>query len=107
MTNREIPTYDAAMITNAALLARVEAHLSRTGELQSQFGIRVARDSNLVRDIRAGRSPGLDLAARIWEASAPRRSRRAAASVAHREGGAGVPDGKVALPSNSATERKK
>jgi hypothetical protein len=58
------------MITHAELLKRIDAHLAASGELPSQFGKRIAGDSNLIRDLRNGRSPRLELVSRIWDATA-------------------------------------
>ena len=57
-----------AMLSHEDLLARIDAHLAATGETPSAFGKRVAKDGNLVADLRNGRSPTMRLAARIAEA---------------------------------------
>lgn len=70
-----------AMISHAALLDRIDGHLARTGELPSQFGKRLAQDSNLVRDLKNGRSPRLELALRLWEATAEKAAQPEQASA--------------------------
>ena len=50
------------------LAARIEAFCRRQGESHSSFGRRVARDGNLVRDLRQGRSPRLRLVREILSA---------------------------------------
>lgn len=50
------------------LLARVEAHLKRTGEKATAFGFRVTNDPNLVRRLRNGRNCRFDLEQRILAA---------------------------------------
>jgi hypothetical protein len=49
------------MLTHEELIARIDAHLAGTGESPAAFGRRVAGDSNLLRDLRNGRSPRLRL----------------------------------------------
>ena len=53
------------MFTEADLLAAIDAHLARSGETESAFGTRIARDGNLVRDLRNGRSPRMRLMLKI------------------------------------------
>jgi len=60
---------DAPFMTEADLVKRIEAHCQRTGESESAFGKRVARDGCLVDDLRNGRSPRMRLARLIWEAT--------------------------------------
>lgn len=69
MRGKEESFYSARMMTTADLTRRIEDHLSRTGESPSSFGWRIAKDSNLVRDIRAGREPRLGLLNRLLEAT--------------------------------------
>lgn len=57
------------MMTEAQLVAEIERHMARTGESESAFGRRVARDPNLVADLRNGRSPRLRLAREILAAT--------------------------------------
>jgi hypothetical protein len=57
------------MMTHEDLIARIDAHLAASGETPSAFGRRVAKDSNLVADLRDGRSPTLRLAERILAAA--------------------------------------
>jgi hypothetical protein len=76
---RKSPPTLRAMFTLHDLIARVDAHLAASGESPAAFGRRVANDSNLVADLRAGRQPRMCLAARIWDAAAkgsPSRSPR-------------------------------
>lgn len=47
------------------LLYQVERHLRDSGERRCSFGRRVARDPNLVGDLRRGREPGQKLRSRI------------------------------------------
>ncbi len=47
------------------LLRRIEQHLKISGERPCQFGRRVARDPNLMKDLRYGRQPGPRLRMRI------------------------------------------
>ena len=47
------------------LLLMVEHHLTKSGEPASVFGTRAVGDSNLVRQLRAGRSPTLRVVNRI------------------------------------------
>lgn len=53
------------MIEPIDLVAAVNAHLEKTGEAPSAFGRRVAKDPQLVRDLRRGRSIGITLANQI------------------------------------------
>jgi hypothetical protein len=62
------------MFTEADLLAAIEAHLARSGETESAFGTRIARDGNLIRDIRGGRSPRMRLAIKIMREIEPKKS---------------------------------
>ncbi len=48
-----------------SILQRVERHLRHTGERPCQLGRRVARDPNLVKDLRNGRQPGPKLMSQI------------------------------------------
>jgi hypothetical protein len=57
-----------AMITHAELIALIERHIAASGETATAFGKRVANDSNLLRDLKAGRSPRLRLVEAILEA---------------------------------------
>ena len=41
-----------------SLLEEIEAYLRRTGTPPCTFGRRAVRDPRLVRDLRAGRTPG-------------------------------------------------
>lgn len=56
------------MITELDLTNAIEAHLAASGESETAFGVRVAKDGNLVRDLRKGRSPRMRLAVRIMQA---------------------------------------
>jgi hypothetical protein len=66
-------------IDPADLIRDIVLHLERTGESEAAFGRRVANDPSLVRDLRQGRSPRLNLFNRIIEATAASRSKRRAA----------------------------
>lgn len=59
-------------MTQDELVALVERHLARTGETPTSFGRRVAKDGNLVADLKVGRSPRLRLVERIVAACTPR-----------------------------------
>jgi hypothetical protein len=58
------------MLDHDELLRRIERHLQESGETPTAFGRRVAKDGNLIPDLRAGRSPTMRLAARIIDAMA-------------------------------------
>lgn len=47
------------------LLFVIERHLKQTGERPCQFGRRIARDPNLVKDMRNGRQLRSILASRV------------------------------------------
>ena len=68
MPNAGVVLYSARMMTEADLLKAIETHCQRVGESEAAFGRRVARDPNLVMDIRQGRSPRLRLVNQIIEA---------------------------------------
>lgn len=55
------------MITHAELIDLIERHIATSGETATAFGKRVANDSNLLRDLKAGRSPRLRLVETILE----------------------------------------
>lgn len=58
-----------------SLLRRIERHLHRAGMAPSTFGREAVGDPRLVRDLRRGRAPGPELAARVeaWmDAQSPR-----------------------------------
>ncbi len=57
------------MVTETELLAAITAHLAATGETATAFGVRVAGDPGLVKDLRNGRSPRLRLAVKIMDAA--------------------------------------
>ena len=59
------------MMTQAQLIEAIERHLAATGESVTAFGKRVANDSCLVPDLKAGRSPRLRLVEAILEAITP------------------------------------
>ena len=59
----------ARMLTHDVLLQRIDRHLAASGETPTRFGRRVARDGNLVRQLRAGRSPRLCLVEDILRAT--------------------------------------
>jgi hypothetical protein len=52
---------------NAAesFLAEIETYLTRSGISASAFGSRAVADPSFVRDLRLGRSPGLDLVDKV------------------------------------------
>ena len=52
-------------VLEAELLTSIESYLADTGESESAFGRRVARDTSLMSDLRNGRSVGLKLRRRI------------------------------------------
>ncbi|MDR3736059.1 MAG: hypothetical protein P4L10_11050 [Acidobacteriaceae bacterium] len=56
------------MITETDIIKAIDAHLAASRESETAFGVRVAKDGNLVRDLRAGRSPRMRLAYRIMRA---------------------------------------
>ena len=70
--------YRGAMLTQDELIARIEAHLAATGETATAFGRRVARDGNLLPQLREGRSPRLRLVHDILAAIETPREGRAA-----------------------------
>ena len=47
------------------LLDMIEAYLLKTGESASAFGVRAVGDCNLVRQLRAGRSPTMRVVRKI------------------------------------------
>lgn len=53
------------MFTEADLLRMISDHLADTGESETAFGVRVAKDPNLVPDLRGGRSPRMRLMGKI------------------------------------------
>ena len=59
-----------------SILTQVERHLRITGDRPCSFGRRVAKDPNLVKDLRNGREPGPALHARISAALIPPRAGR-------------------------------
>ena len=50
------------------LLREIEAYLKKTGETASAFGVRAVGDNNLIRQLRAGRSPTMRVVRKIREA---------------------------------------
>lgn len=56
------------MLTQTELVETIDQHLQRTGVSAASFGRTVARDPNLVHDIRKGRSPQLRLLNRLLQA---------------------------------------
>lgn len=55
------------MTRSAELLEEVEAFLLRSGMTPTMFGKTVASDPNLVRTLREGRRPNVDLAEKCQE----------------------------------------
>ena len=55
-------------MTHRDLVALIDRHLQKSGETPTAFGRRIARDGNLVQDIKQGRSPRLCLVERIVDA---------------------------------------
>ncbi len=53
------------MLTQADLVKAVDRHLSQARITPTAFGRKVARDPNLVFDLREGRSPQMRLVERI------------------------------------------
>ncbi len=47
------------------LLQQIERHLRRTGMPPTRFGREAVHDPRLVRDLKRGREPGAQLAARV------------------------------------------
>lgn len=64
------------MLTQADLVRAVDSHLERVGISPTAFGRLVAKDPNLVFDLRGGRSPQMRLVERIMAeiGEAPRRA---------------------------------
>lgn len=60
-------------MTREQLLADVEQFLADTGLSATTLGIRIAKDPNLIFDLRAGRDPTLSMANRIWRFMADNR----------------------------------
>jgi hypothetical protein len=48
-----------------SLLVQIDRYLRRTGTPPSTFGRRAVNDPRLVRDLRAGRTPGPGIRARV------------------------------------------
>lgn len=48
-----------------SLLSQIDSYLRRTGTPASTFGRRAVNDPRLVRDMRAGRTPGARVRARV------------------------------------------
>lgn len=55
------------MMTQADFLARIEAHLAKTKQPPSRFGLEAIRDPNFVFDLRRGRSTSLVVVARVMK----------------------------------------
>jgi hypothetical protein len=53
------------MLTTQAFLAEIEAFLARSGMAATAFGTQAVNDPNFVHDIRSGRSPSLNLVAKV------------------------------------------
>lgn len=57
------------MLTHQGIIDRIERYLTASGETATAFGRRVAKDGNLLRDLKAGRSPRLRLVEVIVDAT--------------------------------------
>ena len=81
------------MLTTKEFLAEIDGHLARTGETASRFGMRVLGDPSFVTDVRRGKQPRLDTAAKVMAAIDDGRNETARAAALDGDGARDFPVG--------------